>query len=242
MEHAESLCRCSLDPLKSLQQFEFVAKTSRFQYGDPIALSSHVVPVKDRPAYWLGAVAVIWLCLGAVGLAMLWQYDNAPGEAANAPGAWPSGSRLIRATDTPTLVMLAHPQCTCSYASLGELEELLARTDAHPRTYVVFLKPAAFGEGWEKTDLWRAATRLPNVSVVRDDDGVEARSFGAATSGQTMLYDRAGRLQFSGGITGSRAHRGDNAGRQSLLTLLNGGENARADTNVFGCPLFASGS
>ena len=192
--------------------------------------------------YWFGAVAVVWLCLAAVGLAVLWQYDNAPGEAASAPDSWPARSHLARAADTPTLVMLAHPQCSCTRASLGELEELLARTDVHPRTYVVFLKPATFGEGWEQTDLWRTAKRLPNVSVVRDDDGVEARSFGAATSGQTLLYDPAGHLQFGGGITGSRAHQGDNAGRQSLLALLNGGRNARTGTNVFGCPLFASGS
>jgi hypothetical protein len=122
------------------------------------------------------------------------------------------------------------------------LEELLERTDIHPKTYVVFLKPAAFGEGWEQTDLWRTAKRLRDVSVVRDDDGVEARAFGAATSGQTLLYDRNGHLQFSGGVTGSRAHQGDNAGRQSLLALLNGGHNVRTATNVYGCPLFASGS
>jgi hypothetical protein len=55
------------------------------------------------------------------------------------------------------------------------------------------------------------------------------------------LYDQSGHLQFSGGITGSRAHQGDNAGRQSLLALLSG-RNARTATNVYGCPLFASGS
>ena len=192
--------------------------------------------------YWFGAVAVVWLCLAAVGLAVLWQYDNAPGEAANAPASWPSHSHLTPAADTPTLVMLAHPQCTCSRASLGELEELLARSDVHPKTYVVFLKPATFGEGWEQTDLWRTAKRLRDVSVVRDDDGVEARAFGAATSGQTLLYDQNGHLQFSGGITGSRAHEGDNAGGQSLLALLNGGGSARTGTDVYGCPLFASGS
>ena len=192
--------------------------------------------------YWFGAVAVVWLCLASVGLAVLWQYDNAPGEPANAPGLWPSHSHLTRAADAPTLVVLAHPQCSCSRASLGELEELLARIDVHPKTYVVFLKPATFGDGWEQTDFWRTATRLRDVSVVRDDDGVEARAFGAATSGQTLLYDQNGRLQFSGGITGSRAHQGDNAGRQSLLALLNGGRNARAGSNVYGCPLFAPGS
>jgi hypothetical protein len=192
--------------------------------------------------YWFAIAAGVWLSLAAVGLTVLWQYDNAPGEAANAPTAWPSDTHLTHATDTSTLVMLAHPQCTCTRASLGELEELLARTAIHPKTYVVFLKPATFGAGWEHTDLWRTATRLPNVSVIRDDDGVEARSFGAATSGQTLLYDRSGALQFSGGITASRAHQGDNAGRQSLLTLLNGGRNAQSGTHVFGCSLFGSGN
>ena len=198
--------------------------------------------VRTLTRYWFGAVAVVWLCLAAVGLAVLWQYDNAPGEPAHAPGSWPSHSHLTRAADAPTLVMLAHPQCSCSRASLGELEELLARTAVHPKTYVVFLKPATVGDGWEETDLWRTAKRLRDVSVVRDDDGVEARAFGAATSGQTLLYDQNGRLEFSGGITGSRAHQGDNDGRQSLIALLNGARNARTGTNVYGCPLFASGS
>ncbi len=80
------------------------------------------------------------------------------------------------------------------------------------------------------------------MSVVRDDDGVEARSFGAATSGQTFLYDKRGALLFSGGITGARAHQGDNAGRQSVVALLNSGPRAHSATSVFGCPLFATGS
>ena len=173
---------------------------------------------------------------------MLWQWDNAAGESAVAPKDWPSASRLTRATDTATLVMLAHPHCSCTRASLGELAEVLARSTEHPKTIVVFLKPATFSDGWEQTDLWQTASRLPNVFVVRDDEGREAQAFGAATSGQTLLYDKRGALQFSGGITGARSHQGDNAGRQSLVALLNGGTGARAETSVFGCPLFASGS
>jgi hypothetical protein len=192
--------------------------------------------------YWFGALALLWLGLAAAGLSILWQYDNAPGEAAKPPGQWPSRTHLSRATETPTLIMLAHPQCSCTRASLGELAEALARAQVRPKTYVVFLKPSTFGDGWEHTDLWRMATRLPNVSVVRDDDGLEARSFGAATSGQTLLYDRRGALLFSGGVTGARAHQGDNPGRQSLVALLNGGPGMRSATSVFGCPLFASGS
>jgi hypothetical protein len=192
--------------------------------------------------YWFGAVAAVWLCSAAAGLAVLWNYDNASGETAHPPTSWPSGSHLARATETSTLIMLAHPQCSCTRASLGELAEVLARAEVRPKTIVVFLKPSTFGDGWEQTELWRTAARLPNVSVVRDDDGVEARSFGAATSGQTFLYDKRGALLFSGGITGARAHQGDNAGRQSVVALLNSGPRAHSATSVFGCPLFATGS
>ena len=62
------------------------------------------------------------------------------------------------------------------------------------------------------------------------------------TSGQTLLYDEDGRLAFSGGITGARAHAGDNLGRQSLVALLNREPAKRSATNVFGCPLFNAGT
>jgi hypothetical protein len=55
-----------------------------------------------------------------------------------------------------------------------------------------------------------------------------------------MLYDVNGRLLFSGGITGSRGHAGDNAGRTAILALLHREASGRNDTFVFGCSLFAS--
>jgi hypothetical protein len=56
-----------------------------------------------------------------------------------------------------------------------------------------------------------------------------------------MLYDARGALLFSGGITGARAHAGDNPGRSALVALLNRQSGTHASTtNVFGCSLFAS--
>jgi len=134
--------------------------------------------------------------------------------------------------------MLAHPRCTCTRASLAELAELLARAKERPRTYVVFVKPGGTGVDWEHTDLWRTAAALPGVTVLRDDAGVEARRFGAATSGQVLLYAPDGRLLFSGGATGARAHPGDNLGRASIVALLNHDAALERTTPVFGCPLF----
>jgi hypothetical protein len=78
---------------------------------------------------------------------------------------------------------------------------------------------------------------MPGVHVLRDIDGAEARRFQAMTSGQTLLYDAAGRLQFSGGITIAKGHSGDNQGRSSIESLLSDvGSDTRA-TPVYGCPI-----
>src|SRR5207244_9248206 len=105
---------------------------------------------------------------------------------------------------------------------------------------VVFIRPAGVAADWEKTALWRSAARIPDVSVVGDEAGREARRFGGETSGQTLLYDPTGRLLFSGGTTIARGHLGDSAGLEAILALLDGRRPPRATTPVFGCSLFAS--
>lgn len=177
-----------------------------------------------------------------VGIGLLWDYENSPGPTAVAPFRWPADSRIKLATDRATLIMLTHPHCPCTRASIGELARLMAQAQGRVTTYVLFLKPAGSSEDWEKTDLWQSAASIPGVAVVVDDDGGEASRFHAVTSGQTVLYDAEGHLLFSGGITGSRGHSGDNAGRSAIVSLLNTGEAERAETVVFGCPLLGTNS
>jgi hypothetical protein len=191
-----------------------------------------------RRCLWV-LLTVLWFATTAAGLWVLWDWDNKPGISAEARSQWPGDASIAREPGRPTLVMLVHPQCTCSRASLAELAELLARTRPRPKTYVLFIKPAGFADGWTQTDLWRTAAALPDVTVIRDDEGVQAARFGAATSGQTFLYDARGSLLFSGGITGARAHAGENAGRSAVVDLVNGSPVAPPSrSNVFGCPLF----
>jgi hypothetical protein len=198
----------------------------------------------DTPTrrFWFWGLTAVWLAVVSSGLAAVWAYENRPGVDATAPQRWPAESGLVAARERPTLLFVAHPQCTCTRASIQELAEVLARTPQPPKTYVLFLRPSAFERGWEQTDLWRSASALPNVTVLRDDDGVEARRFGVETSGQTLLYDRDGGLIFRGGITGSRAHAGENPGELALVALLTRGAADRTATSVFGCPLFANGT
>lgn len=184
------------------------------------------------------AFGVVWLASVTAGLAWLAAYDNAPGTPAHAPASWPPQSHLARDKAGPTLVLLAHPRCVCTRATLGELSELMARAREKPKAYVVFIKPAGTSSTFDDTDLWRIAQGIPGVTVVRDDDGQETERFGAETSGQALLYDASGRLIFGGGITGSRGHPGDNLGRASILALVNREAGSRPVTSVFGCPLF----
>jgi len=186
----------------------------------------------------VGAVfGMSWVVAVAVGLTVLWDYENAPGIAAEPPAHWPAGSALRHIPGVPTLVMLVHPHCPCSRASLEELDRLMADLPSVLIAHVLFVKPPGVPADWEQTDLWRRAASIPGVSLTRDADGVEAQRFDAATSGQTVVYDGDDRLLFSGGITAARGHEGDNPGRTAILSLLTSTGGERRSTPVFGCSL-----
>ena len=170
-------------------------------------------------------------------MGMLWRYSLVPGAAGMPPALWPPQSRLARTAGDLTLVMVVHPHCPCSRASIAELEILMTHPPQRINADVVFLRPPGFDDSWTKTNLWRSATAIPGVSAVIDD-GRETRLFGAATSGQTMVYGRDGNLLFSGGITAARGHFGDNAGAQVITALLNQSTAKIARrTAVYGCAL-----
>jgi glyoxylase-like metal-dependent hydrolase (beta-lactamase superfamily II) len=113
----------------------------------------------------------------------------------------------------------------------------MARMKGKVDAYVLFLKPRQSGTEWEDTELRRSAAAIPSLTVLSDVDGVEARRFGAETSGHTILFDRDGRLLFSGGITEFRGHVGDSAGESAIESLVNGQAPAQTATSVFGCAL-----
>ena len=182
--------------------------------------------------------AAAWLLAVGSGFARLWSYSLAPGVAADAPPIWPPDSPIPRQTGVPLLVMIAHPECPCTRASIGELSRLVADSPVALSVAVVFVMPRDRVAAWQASDLWRSAVAIPSVSAFADADGREARRFGSATSGQTFLYDGRGRLRFSGGITAARGHAGDNAGRHAILAILDRTATDEARTPVFGCPLF----
>ncbi|MFN0022108.1 MAG: hypothetical protein ACKVP0_27995 [Pirellulaceae bacterium] len=101
---------------------------------------------------------------------------------------------------------------------------------------VAFVQPPGTNTDWAHTDIWQAAAAIPGVAVALDHHGLEARRFGARTSGEAFLYDSAGRLVFQGGITPARGHEGDSAGKTAIARWI-AAPPAEARAPVFGCPL-----
>jgi hypothetical protein len=182
-------------------------------------------------------VAGAWLLAVGAGFVTLLHYSGTPGHADAPISCWPAHSRVRIDASRANLVMLAHPHCPCTRASIGSLSQIMTNCRGLVTAHVVFYKPDGFPQDWEKTDLWRNATAIPGVEVLCDEQGYEARRFGATMSGQVLLYSPGGEMLFSGGITVSRGHAGDNPGQDAVISTLTGRRTDRTLCPVFGCPL-----
>jgi hypothetical protein len=182
-------------------------------------------------------LAASWMAALAFGTRVLFKYETTPGQSGPVASSWPAVSVVPHQNDKPTLLMLAHPHCPCTRASIAELAQIMAHAIGRVNAYVLFVKPPGAAADWDDTDLRRSAAAIPGVTVLRDENGIEAARFGAKTSGHTLVFDRDGTLLFSGGITASRGHIGSNAGESSVLAVLNRQTPERQRTPVFGCAL-----
>ena len=193
--------------------------------------------LQTRTKYVLGVIfGLAWLAVIAGGFSVFLKYDTKPGPQGAAPQQWPHVT-FARATSRPTLVMVAHPLCPCTRASIGELAQIMARLQGKVLAYVLFVKPTNSSAEWDDTNLQRSAAKIPGVTVRSDPGGADASKFGAETSGQTLLFAADGHLLFSGGITESRGHAGDNAGEQAIISLVRNGAANPKHSFVFGCTL-----
>jgi hypothetical protein len=182
-------------------------------------------------------IGVVWVIAVAGGMRALLNYEYTASAEGDPPATWPAQSHIPRSAGLPTVVVMGHPKCPCTRATIGELAVLMTSLHNRITAIVVFVKPHGTPDDWDDTDLRRSAAAIPGVIVKTDLDEVEADLFNAQVSGQTMLYGAGGKLLFSGGITASRGHSGDNAGRSSIVSLVTYGTAERTRTPVFGCAL-----
>ena len=185
----------------------------------------------------LAAIVILWLAAVLVGIAAMMDYEFSSGEDPRAPALWPTDSGISRTAGHPTVLVFAHPRCPCTEATLDELAEIVAATDAGADIKVLFFRPGNAGADWTQSRSVSRTAAMPDVQIISDENGREAQLFHAVTSGRTLLYDAAGHLLFDGGITGSRGHAGENAGSKAVRELLTQGSHIRSTTPVFGCSI-----
>jgi hypothetical protein len=193
---------------------------------------SHLVNLKSGLLF-LWALAVI------AAFSALTVYSNTAGARGEIVSEWPKASALVRDTEKPTLLVFVHPQCSCSAATIGELDRLMTDIAGKANVHVVFFKPKNKDNEWVESSTWQSVQSIPTVKSEIDIDGVEARKFGVETSGNVLLYDEHGKLKFRGGITPSRAHMGDNLGRDFLLSYFANPSLATqlSQASIFGCSI-----
>jgi len=183
----------------------------------------------------LFASGLVWVSTIATAYQAVRRFETTPGRAADARAFWPAGSSIDRRGDEWTLVMLIHPHCSCSRASVQELQAVLEKAPS-VKPWMLVYRPEDFKRGWEQTEVVKAASRLRRAHVKIDVNGREAKLFGGFTSGQTFLYDRNGKLRFAGGITSLRGHAGINRGRVDIIDIVSS-RAADGSHPVFGCAI-----
>ena len=180
--------------------------------------------------------AMLWIATVAAAYEAIRRFETTPGLPASAPRTWPAATAVPRATGKWSLVMLVHPHCSCSRASVSELSEIVEHAPRDLQTTVLVYRPREMATGWERTNVYDAATRLKRARVMIDHDGAEAQVFGGFTSGQTFLYDDQGRLRYAGGVTSLRGHAGMNRGRAAVIRIASQ-RSGNESHPVFGCAI-----
>lgn len=176
-------------------------------------------------------------------MAALLTFDQTAGAVSGVPAQWPSASVIKRPGRNGALLVFVHPYCSCTVATLHEIATLSVGGESRngrPSTTVLFYRPR--NSGWRPGKLWSQVEKeIPGAHPAWDDDGREARRFGARTSGYTLLYDAKADLLFKGGVTGSRGHEGGNMGIDQLRASIDTGQPAPRGPLVFGCALADAG-
>jgi hypothetical protein len=185
------------------------------------------------------AVGMGWIVVVSSGLWVMHAHDATPGAPGSPGKDWPAGSRIRFDRARVNLVMLAHPRCPCTRASIEELAALIEAGRDTVTAHIVFFVPREADRSWSVTESRRRAESIPGVRVLEDVEGAEAIQFGVESSGHVLVYDRTGRRIYSGGVTSARGRYGDNPARRRISKIIRdaAASDESQDGPTFGCPL-----
>ena len=180
----------------------------------------------------MAVTAVLWVLGVVASFGALTRYSSTPGAAHAPEAAAAAFLGAERQPGRPLLVMVVHPRCPCTEASLAEMGDLLGRSHGAIDALVLQYQAA----GWPKPP---AAIKLAGaaIRVVPDPEGRVAATLGAETSGHCVFVDAGGVIRFHGGLTLSRGHRGRSPAQDAILAAVAGSKAVLAPAPVFGCSL-----
>ena len=192
----------------------------------------------------LPALAVTWLLAAVPGIRYLMAYEGTAGKQGAAPVLWPASVPETGDSRLPTLVVALHPRCSCSAATLEELQGAFETSSKPFNSVLLISEPKGANYKWQDVHLYREAQETLHATVILDEDSAYAAQFGAQTSGEVLFYSAnehgQRELLFAGGVTGGRGMTGDNQGIELLKAAFHGRKReGHARTHVFGCGLFA---
>jgi hypothetical protein len=209
------------------------------------------IQLRTQIQRFLPLLLVLWLVALVPAAAKLLHFEWTTGATGLAPSRLtPSLSKGVSQSDgrEALLVVAIHPLCSCTRATLKELEDS-APTWKRPyrTTFLIYkAKPAIASDfDWHRAAYIREAQQALHAEVVEDINGEQAAKLGALTSGEVLLYSSADqqgsrRLLFSGGVTAGRGMEGENGGIASLEHSINAPNTpTEAHAPVYGCGLAA---
>lgn len=186
---------------------------------------------------WPQLCAAVWVGVSVCGIGLVVRESFDPGQPGAGSSVWPVESSLPRETDVSTAVVFLDPRCGCSRASIAEMARLAHQLGSQTQWIaVVHGAPERTSDG-VLSPMHRSLLQIPGVRVYADPTGEEMRRFGASVSGELLLYNAAGGLQFQGGVTPARGHEGESLGALAVKDWVQQGRAECSNSLVFGCQL-----
>ncbi len=169
-----------------------------------------------RPRPWMRTCCVlVWAVVSGLGLWALTAYNFTPSARAEVLTTWPADTSLMEAT------------------------HLIQDLDDEIHWIAVLQQSAQASNDTFTPSMTTLAAKIPGLTTFIDKGSVEARRFGARTSGEVLLFGPDGKLRFHGGLTRGRGHEGVSIGTLAVRDWVRFGSAARDTCNVYGCQLSA---
>jgi hypothetical protein len=94
------------------------------------------------------AAGAAWVTAVAAGFCLVNGHAATPGRSGIRTRDWPVESPVVADPTRANLVMLIHPRCPCSRASLAGLEKILTVCRSYLVAHVFFLEPKVPTTAW----------------------------------------------------------------------------------------------